>query len=329
MNISILDDLHHVMSSLPCYSRLAGHNVTIWHDHVEDVAVLAERLKDTEALVLHRERTPITAALVERLPKLKLISLRGSFPHIDAAACTRHGILISSRKPERQGEPSWSTAELTLALMLDGLRDLPRQISSMKAGRWQFGVGRVAHGRTLGIYAYGRIGSTVAGYGRALGMQVQVWGRGESLDRARADGYTAAASREAFFAESDVISLHLPMIEATRGIVTEADLLLMKPTAMMINTSRAGLIAPGALVNALRAGRPGKAAVDVYEQEPLTDVNHPLLTMENVICTPHIGGVEIDHLEAQFSDVFEQVLAYAAGKPIHVGNPEVLKRLQK
>ena len=325
MNIAILDDLHQLMRRLPSFAKLAGHDVTVWNDHTKDVDVLAERLKDTEALVLHRERTPITADLVARLPRLKIISQRGPHPHIDLAACTRHGILVSSRRPAREGEPDWATAELSLAFLLMGLRDLPRQIDSMKAGKWQSGVGLAAHGRTLGIYAYGRIGSTMAGYGRALGMKVQVWGRDASLVRARGDGYEAAASREAFFAESDVISLHLPMIEATRGIVTEADLALMKPTALLINTSRAGLIAPGVLVKALKAGRPGKAAVDVYEREPLTDVADPLLTLPNAICTPHIGGVELDHLDQAFSAIFDQVLAYAAGNPIGVLNPEVLK----
>jgi len=292
---------------------------------VDNADVLAERLKNAEALVLHRERTAIPAALIERLPRLRMISVLGTLshiPHIDLAACTRHGVLVCSREPD--SEPSPSTKELTLALILMGLRDLPRQIDSMKAGKWQFGVGRVAHGQTLGIYAYGRIGSAVAALGRSLGMQVQVWGRDASLVRARAASYTVAPSREAFFSESDVVCLHMPLVDGTRGIVTEADLLLMKPTALFINTSRAGLVAPGALVSALKKGRPGKAAVDVYEQEPLTDVNHPLLTMPNVICTPHIGGVEMTHLEKQNGRLFDQVLAYAAGQPIHVVNPEAL-----
>lgn len=322
MKIAILDDLHHIVATLPSYARLAGHQVTIWNDHVEDVDVLAERLKDVEALALHRERTPIRAALVERLPRLRLISVQGAVPGIDLAACTRHGVLVCARKSDR--EPDSSTTELTLALMLMGLRDLPRQIDSLKAGKWQFGVGRVAHGLTLGIYAYGRIGSAVAEFGRALGMQVQVWGRDASLVRARAAGYAVARSREAFFSESDVVSLHMPLVEGTRGIVTEADLLLMKPTALFINTSRAGLVVPEALARALRQGRPGKAAVDVYEQEPVIDVNHPLLAMPNVICTPHIGGVVMTHLEKQYENVFGQILAYAAGQPVHALNPEAL-----
>ena len=326
MNISILDDFHDTVRTLPSYAKLAGHKVTIWNDHTKDVDVLAERLKDTEALVLFRERTPITAELAARLPRLKLISQRGSYPHIDVEACTKNGIMVCSRRPGPGGEPSWATAELTWALVLMGLRDLPRQIDSMKAGKWQFSVGHAAHGRTLGIYAYGRIGSTVASYGRAFGMKVQVWGRDASLVRARADGYAVARSREAFFSESDVISLHMPLVEGTRGIVKEADLKMMKPTALIVNTSRAGLIEPGALVNALRTGRPGKAGVDVYEQEPVTDVKHPLLTMPNVICTPHNGYVEHDTHELQFRDIFDQILAYADGKPVNVANPEVVQK---
>ena len=324
MKIAILDDLHRIIARMPAYSKLAGHQVTLWNDHVEDVDVLAKRLEDVEALALHRDRTPISGALIERLPKLRLISGRGRISNLDLAACTRHGVVVSARQSER--EPDSSTTELTLALMLMGLRDLPRQIDSMKAGHWQFGVGRVAHGQTLGIYAYGRIGSAVAGFGRALGMQVQVWGRDASLVRARADGYAVAKSREAFFSESDVVSMHMPLVEGTRGIITEADLLLMKPTALFINTSRAGLVAPGALVSALQKGRPGKAAVDVYEQEPVIDANYPLLRMPNVICTPHIGGLELTHLEKQYECVFDQIVAYAAGQPVHVLNPEALGR---
>ena len=324
MKIAILDDLHHIVATLPCYARLAAHQVTIWNDHVDDIAVLAERLKDVEALALHRERTAIPAALLERLPRLRLISVRGHIPHIDVPACTRHGVLVSVGKSE--SVPDSSTTELTLALILMGLRDLPRQIDSMKAGKWQFGVGRVAHGLTLGIYAYGRIGGAVANFGRMLGMKVQVWGRDASLVRARADGDAVAASREAFVSESDVGSMHMPLVESSRGIVTEADLLMMKPTALFINTSRAGLVAPGALVNALRQGHPGRAAVDVYEQEPVTDVNHPLLTMPNVICTPHIGGVVSGHLEKQYENVFDQILAYAKGQPINIVNPEAATR---
>jgi D-3-phosphoglycerate dehydrogenase / 2-oxoglutarate reductase len=326
MNIAILDDYHDTVRTLQSYAKLAGHKVTIWNDHTKDVAVLAERLKDTEALVLFRERTPITAALVERLPKLKLISQKGSYPHIDVEACTRHGVMVCSRRPGPGGEPSWATAELTWALVLMGLRDLPRQIDSMKAGRWQFGVGHAAHGRILGIYAYGRIGSLVAQVGKAFGMRVWCWGREGSTTKAKAAGYEVAPNREAFFAESDVISLHLPLSDGTRGIVTAEDLARMKTTALIVNTSRAPIIAKDALVNALKAGRPGRAAIDVYEDEPVMNAAHPLIGMDNVVCTPHLGYVEERTYEAYYGTAVEQIMAYISGQPINVANPEVLNK---
>ena len=245
-----------------------------------------------------------------------------AFP-TDVAACTRKGVLVCAGESDRK--PDNSTVELTMALMLMGLRDLPQQIDSMKAGRWQVRPGRVLRGQTLGIYAYGRIGGEVAALGRAFGMKVQVWGRDASLVRARANGFEVAHSREAFFSESDVLSMHMPLVEGTRGIVTEADLLLMKPTAMFINTSRAGLVAPGALLSALQKGRPGKAGLDVFEQEPITDPKHPLLQMTNVICLPHVGGLEIAHLERYWARVFSQVTDYLAGHPKDVLNPEALR----
>ena len=325
MKVALLDDWHHLMATFPCYSSLAGHEVSIWHDHVEDVDLLAERLKDAEALGLYRDRTPIPGTLVERLPRLRMISVRGRISsNLDVAACTRHGVVVSALQSE--AVPDGSTVELAVTLMLMGMRELPRQIDSMKAGKWQSGVGRVLRGQTLGIYAYGRIGSQVAALGRAFGMQVQVWGRGASLELARAEGFEAARSREAFFSESDVVTMHMPLVDSSRGIVTEADLLLMKPTAMFVNTSRAGLVAPGALLSALQQGRPGKAGLDVYDQEPVTDANHPLLQMPNVICTPHIGAADMNHIERNFKDVFAQIQAYGAGSPINVLNPEVLKQ---
>jgi D-3-phosphoglycerate dehydrogenase len=324
MKIAVLDDFHDTVRTLSCFSKLAGNDVKIWREHTKDINTLAERLQDTEVLVLIRERTPVRAPLLERLPKLKLISQRGSFPHIDLAACTQRGVIVSSR--QHPGEPSYATAELTWALVLMACRDIPRQMASLKAGKWQTGVGAGLRGKTLGIYAYGRIGGVVAGYGRAFGMAVQVWGREGSLARAKSDGYSAARSREAFFEECDVISLHMPLIDATRGIVTAADLARMSPNALIVNSSRAGLIDQGVLVNALRACRPGMAAVDVYEEEPVTDIRHPLLTMDNVICTPHIGYVERNAYEKQFSDIFDQILAYASGKPINIVNPAVLSK---
>jgi len=322
MKITILDDYHDTVRTLPSFARLAGHDVTIWNDHTKDTDLLAERLKDTEALVLIRERTPIRAELVARLPKLRLISQRSVYPHIDVEACTRQGIVVSSFMDP--GTPSHATAELTWGLIIATMRRFPQEIASLKAGRWQSGVGMGLRGRTLGIYSYGRIGGVIAGYGRAFGMKVLVWGRESSIARARAAGYEAAESREAFFSTCDVISLHLRMIPETRGIVTAADLARMKPTAMIVNTSRAGLIDQDVLVAALRAGRPGMAAVDVYPEEPMLDTKHPLLAMENVVCTPHIGYVERDTLEQHFTQKYDQIFAYLAGKPINVVNPEAL-----
>jgi D-3-phosphoglycerate dehydrogenase len=323
MKISILDDYHDTLRTLACFTKLAGHDVEIWNDHVQDVDALAERLKDTEALVLIRERTQIRAPLLDRLDKLKLISQRSVFPHIDVDACTRRGVIVSSS--QHAGAPSYAAAELTWGLVLAAMRRIPQQMAALKAGKWQIGVGNSLRGKTMGIYGYGRIGAVVAGYAKAFGMDVLVWARETSLARARADGYVAARSKEAFFEECDIVSLHMRLVQSTRGIVTAGDLGRMKPTALIVNTSRAPLIEPGALVSALKAGRPGMAAVDVYEEEPLTNVHHPLLTMDNVVCTPHIGYVTREEYEIQFTDIFDQITAYASGEPINVVNPEVLK----
>jgi D-3-phosphoglycerate dehydrogenase / 2-oxoglutarate reductase len=324
MQISILDDYQDTLSTLACFKKLAGHEVTIWNDHVQDTDALAQRLRDAEVLVLIRERTKIRAPLLDRLPKLRLISQRSVYPHIDVDACTRLGIILSS--DQHMGTPSYATAELTWGLILAAMRQIPQQMASLKAGGWQTGVGSTVRGKTLGIYGYGRIGSVVAGYGRAFGMKVMAWAHEKSLAQARADGHAVAAGKEAFFAECDIISLHMRLVDATRGIVTAADLARMKPSALIVNTSRAPLIAPGALVEALRAGRPGMAAVDVYEEEPLRDTSHPLLNMPNVVCTPHLGYVSREEYEIQFTDIFDQIAAYAAGKPINVINPDVLTR---
>jgi D-3-phosphoglycerate dehydrogenase / 2-oxoglutarate reductase len=322
MKISILDDYHDTLRTLDCFSKLNGHDVEIWNDHVQDDVILAERLKNAEALVLIRERTQIRAPLLERLGKLRLVSQRGVYPHIDAVACTRLGIIVSSSL--HAGAPSYAAAELTFGLVLAAMRQIPQQMAALKAGKWQIGVGHSLRGKTLGIYGYGRIGSVVAGYGKAFGMNVLVWSREASLARARADGYAVAPSKEAFFDLCDVLSLHMRSIEATRGIVTASDLARMKPSALLVNTSRAALIAPGALVEALRAGRPGMAAVDVYEKEPLLDTRDPLLTMDNVVCTPHIGYVTREEYEVQFADIFDQIVSYCSGNPINVVNPDVL-----
>ena len=324
MNVTILDDYFDTVRTLPCFAKLGGHKVTVWNDHVQAVDVLAERLADTEALVLIRERTQIRAPLIARLPKLKLISQRSVYPHIDIDACTEHGVIVSSN--QHAGTPSYAAAELTWGLALAAARRIPQQMASLKAGKWMNGVGDTLRGKTLGIYGYGRIGSAVAGYGKAFGMKVVAWAREDSLKRAVADGYEAAPNKQAFFEMCDVLSLHMRLVKDTRGIVTAADLALMKPSAILVNTSRAGLIAPGALVSALRSGRPGMAAVDVFEVEPLRDVNDPLLKLDNVVATPHIGYVTRDEYELQFSDIFDQIMAYAAGKPINVVNPAVKPR---
>jgi D-3-phosphoglycerate dehydrogenase len=322
MKVMILDDYFDTLRTLRCFEKLASFDVTIFNDHVDDVDRLAQRLQEAEVLVLIRERTKIGAPLLSRLPRLRLISQRSVYPHIDVDACTRLGVIVSSSQHE--GTPSYAAAELTWGLVLAAMRQLPRQVAALRAGKWQTGMGHSLRGKTLGIYGYGRIGAVVAGYGRAFGMNVLVWAREAARTRAEADGHRAASSKEAFFAECDVLSLHMRLVDATKGIVTDADLARMKPTALLVNTSRAGLIQPGALVRALEAGRPGMAAVDVYEQEPLLDPGHPLLALENVICTPHIGYVTVDEYEIQFADIFDQVVAYAAGTPINVVNPAVL-----
>jgi D-3-phosphoglycerate dehydrogenase len=273
--------------------------------------------------VLIRERTRITAGLLERLPKLTLISQRSVYPHIDLDACTRLGIVVSSDM--HAGTPSYAAAELTWGLILAAMRHIPRQAAALKAGVWQTGVGRTLRGLTLGIYGYGRIGQTVAGYGKAFGMKVVVWAREASRSRAQADGYPAALSKETFFEQCDVVSLHMRLLNATRAIVTASDLARMKPAALLVNTSRAGLIEPGALVRALELGRPGMAALDVFDEEPLHNVRHPLLAMNNVVCTPHIGYVTREEYEIQFADIFDQITAFCSGKPVNVVNPAVLK----
>jgi D-3-phosphoglycerate dehydrogenase / 2-oxoglutarate reductase len=322
VKISILDDYFDTVRTLECFGKLAGHDVTVWNDHVQDVDLLAQRLADTEALVLIRERTQICAPLLERLPKLRLISQRSVYPHIDIDACTRLGIIVSSS--QHADTPSYATAEFTWALVLAAMRAIPQQMAALKAGKWQIGVGHTLRGKTLGIYGYGRIGAVVAGYGRAFGMNVLVWARDKARAAARADGYATADSKEDFFERCDVLSLHMRLVDATRGIVKADDLARMKPSALLVNSSRAGLIEPNALVNALRAGRPGMAAVDVYEKEPLRDVDDPLLNMDNVVCTPHLGYVTRDEYELQFTDIFDQIVAYAAGAPINIVNPDAL-----
>lgn len=324
MKVAILDDWHDTLRHLPCFSKLDGHDVAIWTDHTADEDVLARRLADTEALVLIRERTRITGGLLDRLQKLRLISQRSVYPHVDVPACTRNGVLLCSNM--HSDTPSFAAAELTWALVLAAARHIPAQVASLKAGHWIAGVGRTLRGKTLGIYGWGRIGEVVAEYGRAFGMDVIVWAREASREQARSQSWSVAHSKDAFFASCDVLSLHMRLVPATRGIVTSADLALMKPSAIIVNTSRAGLIEPGALVAALKAGHPGGAAVDVFDTEPMRDPADPLLSFPNVVATPHIGYVTYEEFDLQFSDVFDQVNAFAAGSPIHVVNPEAVVR---
>lgn len=320
MNVHILDDWFDTLRTLPCFAKLSGHDVTVWTDHVPDPVTLSERVKDADALVLFRERTKISAELLTRLPRLRLISQRSVYPHVDVAACTAHGVLLCSNM--QSDTPSYAAAEHTLALMLASYRQIPEQTASLKAGTWQSGVGRTVRGRTLGLYGYGRIAGVVAQYAAALGMKVQWWGSEAGRARAQAAGATVAASRAAFFATSDIVSLHIRLTPATRGLVTGADLAQMPPRALLVNTSRAGLIETGALEAEIARGRL-HAAVDVFEHEPMTDTTNTLLSHPNVTATPHIGFVTEDEFELQFSDIFDQINAYAQGAPIHMINPEV------
>jgi D-3-phosphoglycerate dehydrogenase len=309
VRIVIPDDYQDAVRHLACFSKLAGHDVTVFHDTVNDIDALAQRFADADALVLIRERTAITDALLEKLPRLKLISQTGKgTAHIDVDACKRRGIVVSVGT----GSP-YAPAELTWALVLAAMRHIAHEAARLRAGEWQSTLGTLLRGRTLGVWGYGKIGSLVAGYGRAFGMRVLAFGREGSLTRAQADGVEVATSKDALFEQSDVLSLHLRLTKETRGIVTAADLASMKPMALLVNTSRAELIERDALVNALRAGRPGFAAVDVYEEEPVLGASHPLLQLENALCTPHLGYVEKDSYELYLGQAFDHVLAFAAG----------------
>lgn len=324
MKIAIPDDYQDAVRTLDCFQKLNGHHISISREHISDPVELAARLQGAEALVLIRERTPITESLLAHLPDLRFIVQTGKrAPHIDLAACTRHGVAVVYATPKDAGRPH-ATAELAWGLILSAMRHIPQEVASMKAGHWQNTLGLSLHGRTLSIFGYGNIGSLVATYGQAFGMKVLVWGREDSHTRAHANGIEVAASKNALFREADVLSLHLPLLEETRGIVSARDLAQMKSSALLVNTSRAGLIEPGALEEALRAGRPGYAAVDVYENEPITD--HPLLHMDNVVCTPHLGYVEKDSYELLFGTAFDRLLAFVAGDTSGVANPEAIKR---
>lgn len=319
MKIVIPDDYQDCIRKLDCFARLAGHEVAIYNDSSADEDELARRFADAEVLVLIRERTRITPTLLDRLPRLRLVSQTGKVSnHINVADCSNRGIAVA----EGKGDPG-PTAELTWALVLSAMRHVPQEVARLKGGQWQGSIGRQLRGRTLGVWSYGRIGKMVAGYGRAFGMRVWAWGREGSMADARADGFEVAPSREAFFADSDVVSLHVRLNAETRGLVTAADLALMKSDALIVNTSRAELVAQGALESALAAGRPGFAAVDVFEEEPVLGARHALLAMPNVVCTPHLGYVERDNYELYLGTAFDNVLAFAAGKSTNLADPAV------
>jgi len=320
LRIAIPDDYQNCVSSLACFSKLAAHQVTVFNDTLHDVAALAERLQNFDALVLTRERTAISAALLSRLPHLRVISQTGKVAeHIDIVACTTRGVAVV----DGRGSGA-ATAELTWALVLASRRYLVDEVNRLQAGQWQGHLGQQLSGQRLGVWSYGRIGRQIAAYGRAFGMQVWVWGREASLADARANGYEVAPSREAFFAGSDVLSLHVRLNAQTRGLITAADLALMRPDALFVNTSRAELVADGALVAALEQGHPGFAAVDVYEAEPVLGAQHPLVRHPRALCTPHIGYVERDNYELYFGTAFDNLNAFASGHVQNLVNPEVL-----
>lgn len=320
MKVHILDDWFDTLRGLPCFEMLAAHDVTVWTDHEPDPAKLADRVQGAEALVLFRERTQIGADFLGRIPNLRLISQRSVYPHVDVPACTENGVLLCSNM--HSDTPSYAAAEMTLALILASYRQIPQQAASIRKGGWQMGVGRTLRGRTLGLYGYGRIGRAVAGYAKSLGMKVQWWGSEAGRARVSTDGETRADSRAAFFETSDIVSLHVRLKPETRGIITADDLAQMAPRSLLVNTSRSGLIAAGALETEIARGRI-HAAVDVFDSEPLRDAAHPLLTHPNVLPTPHIGYVTEDEFDLQFSDIFDQINAYAAGAPINMINPQV------
>ncbi len=331
MNIVILDDYQDAVRKLQCANKLAPHPAKVFTNTVKGVGQLAVRLRDADILVLIRDRTQISRQLVEKLPHLKLIAQTGRIgQHIDVTACTEHGVAVA----EGIGSPV-APAELTWALIMAAMRRIPQYVANLKHGAWQqsglrsasmpsnFGLGMVLSGKTLGIWSYGRIGRIVAGYGRAFGMQVQVWGSESARAQARADGYATVGSKAELFSSSDVLSLHLRLGEHNQGCISLEDLSLMKPTALLVNTSRAELLQPDALVTALNRGRPGMAAVDVFESEPILQ-GHALLRLENCVCTPHIGYVEQDSYEAYFSAAFDNVANFLRGAPTNIVNPGVL-----
>jgi D-3-phosphoglycerate dehydrogenase / 2-oxoglutarate reductase len=325
MKIAVIHDYADVFRGTRAYPRLKDHGVIIHTDACTDPTRVIEQATGCEALLLTQQRVPLTRQMIERLPGLRFISQTGrNTNHLDLPACTQHGIVVSAGSSSGGGSPYSTTAELTWGLILASLRHLPYEVERLKQGHWHTTVGTRLFGRTLGVYAFGHIGGAVARVGKAFGMHVVCWGREGSTARARAEGFEIAPSREAFFENADVLSLHLPGNRETRGIITADDLARMKPTALLVNTSRAPIIAEGALVAALHQGRPGFAAVDVYEEEPVVGATHPILQMPNALCTPHLGYAERDSYEALYSLAVDQLLTFAEGKPINVANPEAV-----
>jgi D-3-phosphoglycerate dehydrogenase len=315
MQIAVIDDYQDAFRSLNCFAKLKGHDVKVFHAPAENEDALVDMLRDAEAVILTQQRTPMPRGVLEQLPKLKMISQTGrNTAHLDLVACKEREIVVCAGG----GGGADATAELAWGLIISAARHIPAEVQALKEGRWQTSLGTGLAGKTLGVYAFGRIGSIVARVGKAFGMRVVCWGRQGSLAKASEAGFDVATSREAFFADSDVVSLHLPLNKDTQEIVKASDLMLMKPTAILVNTSRAGIIESGTLVAALQNGRPGRAAVDVYEIEPVLRADHPLLKLSNVVCTPHLGYVEKDIYEALFTAAIDQVLAFAARQPINI-----------
>jgi D-3-phosphoglycerate dehydrogenase len=321
MKIGFPDDYVDVVRTLDCFPRLKGHDVEVWNDDMRDSDELVRRFQDLDALVLLRERTPLKAEVIRRLPKLKLISMNGPHPNVDVPACTANGTLVCVG----HGRISYATAELTWGLVLSAARSIPQQMARLQAGGWQSQVGRVLRGGTLGIVGFGKIGRNVAEYGRAFGMRVLVWSRERGLAEAAESGFEPCPDKAKLFEMSDVVSLHVRYLPATHGLVTASDLARMKPSAIVVNTSRSGLIEDGALENALRSGKIGGAAIDVYDVEPVQGAKDPLLHFPNVVCTPHLGYVEFEQLNAYYDNQIDRILAFAAGKPVDIENPDALK----
>ena len=332
MNIVILDDYQDAVRKLQCAAKLDAYQAKVYTNTVKGIGQLSVRLKDADVIILNRDRTHLNRALIEKLPRLKFISQTGhTGVHIDVQACTERGISVA----ESTGSP-FAPAELTWALVMAATRRLPQYMSNLKHGVWQqsglrlgsmppnFALGTLLLGKTLGIWGYGKIGQLVAGYGKAFGMHVTVWGSQSSRDKAVADGYACANSREEFFSQCDVLSLHLRLSDKTKGIVTAADLALMKNTSLLVNTARAELIEPEALISSLNRGRPGLAAIDVFESEPILQ-GHALLRLENCICTPHIGYVEQNSYEMYYGGAFENVINFIKGTPTNIINPGALQ----